>query len=315
MTRPLASFMKYLTHQRAYSAYTADSYGRDLLQFATFTKRVSGSDIDVKGVRPEEVRAFIAQLGSWGLSDASVARKLASLKSFFRYLVKLEELPENPAAGLKYPRKRRKLPGFLSVSEIEKLFRFEAEDFASSRDLAILEVLYGSGIRVGELMGLEMGDVKLSEGIVRVRGKGKKERIVPFGECAAKALSRYLAYRSEQLAARRGKARAGSADRRGTAHAAGTDRETLFLNRNGRRLSVRTVQRIVARRLGNAARLRSVSPHILRHSFATHLLDGGADLRAVQELLGHASVVTTQIYTHVSLRRLKEAYAKAHPRA
>jgi integrase/recombinase XerC len=300
--RPLTSFIRYLSHEKAYSPYTADSYRRDILQFASFTKRASGSDVDLKGVSTDEVRAFVAQLGSWGLSDASIARKLASLKSFFRYLVRLDALSENPASGLRYPRKRRKLPSFLSVSEIESLFRFEPTDFVSARDLAILEVLYGSGIRVGELVGLNPDDVKLAEGILRVRGKGKKERVVPCGECASKALSRYLGHRSELSRLRPG---------RGWRPDAGA----LFLSRNGARLSVRTVQRIVARRLGSAAKLRSVSPHVLRHSFATHLLDGGADLRAVQELLGHASVVTTQIYTHVSLRRLKEAYSRAHPRA
>lgn len=316
MRRPLSSFVRYLRHQRAYSAHTVDSYRRDLLQFAAFTKRARGeepdADVDVGGVRPEEVRGFIAQLGEWGLSDASIARKLASLRSFFRFLVRLGVVPDNPTAGLKYPRKRRKLPAFLSVSELETLFRFEAADFVSARDLAILELLYGSGIRVGELVGLSLSDVNLSEGLLRVRGKGKKERVVPFGQCAASAVVVYLRHRADQLAkaagAQRGRGQAST--RRGPA-----DSDAVFINRTGARLTVRTVQRVVASRLGAAARLSSVSPHVLRHSFATHLLDAGADLRAVQELLGHASVVTTQIYTHVSLRRLKEAYARAHPRA
>jgi len=316
MRRPLSSFVRYLRHQRAYSAHTVDSYRRDLLQFAAFTKRARGeepdADVDVGGVRPEEVRGFIAQLGEWGLSDASIARKLASLRSFFRFLVRLGVVTDNPTAGLKYPRKRRKLPAFLSVSELETLFRFEAADFVSARDLAILELLYGSGIRVGELVGLSLSDVNLSEGLLRVRGKGKKERVVPFGQCAASAVVVYLRHRADQLAkaagAQRGRGQAST--RRGPA-----DSDAVFINRTGARLTVRTVQRVVASRLGAAARLSSVSPHVLRHSFATHLLDAGADLRAVQELLGHASVVTTQIYTHVSLRRLKEAYARAHPRA
>ena len=319
MKHPLSSFVRYLRHERAYSAYTVDAYRRDLLQFAGFTKRVFGddpeADIDVRGVRPEVVWGFIAELGERGLSDASIARKLASLRSLFRFLVRLGEVPENPTAGLRYPRKRRKLPAFLSVSELERLFRFEAGDFLSARDLAILELLYGSGIRVGELVGLNGADVKLSEGLLRVRGKGKKERVVPFGQCAGKALSVYMRHRSDQLA----KALEKASGRRGRTASLGrwraSDSDVVFINRNGTRLTVRTVQRIVARRFGSAARLRSVSPHVLRHSFATHLLDAGADLRAVQELLGHASVVTTQIYTHVSLRRLKEAYARAHPRA
>jgi integrase/recombinase XerC len=317
MRRPLSSFVKYLRHQRAYSEHTVDSYRRDLLQFAAFTKRVRGeeprAEVDADGVRPEEVRGFIAQLGEWGLTDASIARKLASIRSFFRYLVRLGVIPENPTAGIKYPRKRRRLPSFLSVTELEALFQIQAADFVSARDIGILELLYGSGIRVGELVGLNLSDVRLSEGLLRVRGKGKKERVVPFGDCAGKALAVYLRFRGEQQA----KAAAGGPRRGGTRlrRVGPGDSDAVFINRNGTRLTVRTVQRVVGRRLSAAARLSSVSPHVLRHSFATHLLDAGADLRAVQELLGHSSVVTTQIYTHVSLRRLKEAYARAHPRA
>lgn len=310
MRRPLESFVRYLRDQRAYSRNTVDCYTRDIIQFAHFTKRLldserpSISDVNVKNVRPEEVRAFLAQLGVIGLCESSIARKLASIKSFFKFLVREEVVASNPAAGLRYPRKRRKLPTFLSVSELERFFSFDANDFLSSRDLAILELLYGSGIRVGELAALDLVDMNLTEGLVRVRGKGKKERITPFGGCARRALESYLVFRRENLA----RPSAG----RPHVH---KDAEALFLNQRGERLTVRTVQRMVGRRLGSAARERSLSPHVLRHSFATHLLDAGADLRAVQELLGHASVATTQIYTHVSLRRLKEAYGKAHPRA
>ncbi|MBN1503949.1 MAG: tyrosine recombinase XerC [Candidatus Eisenbacteria bacterium] len=313
MRRPLSSFVRYLIHQRAYSAHTADSYRRDLLQFAGFTRRMRGqepdADIDAEGVRPEEVRGFMAQLGQWGLSDASVARKLASLRSFFRFLLRSGAVRENPTAGIKYPRKRRKLPAFLSVSELESLLRFEVTDFISARDLAILELLYGSGIRVGELVGMNLSDLKPSEGLLRVRGKGKKERVVPFGQCAGRALAVYMRFREDRLAKTLS---GGSAVRR---RLRPREAEAVFVNGAGGRLTVRTVQRVVAGRLAAAARFNSVSPHVLRHSFATHLLDAGADLRAVQELLGHASVVTTQVYTHVSLRRLKEAYARAHPRA
>ncbi|UCF78788.1 MAG: tyrosine recombinase XerC [Candidatus Eiseniibacteriota bacterium] len=304
MRHPLKSFLKYLSEQRAYSPNTVDCYRRDVLQFAGFTKRLSDSDVQLKGVKPEEVRAFLADLGALGLSESSVARKLASLKSFFRYLVRLEEIEKNPAAGLRYPRKKRKLPSFLTVSQVEKLFAFSAKDFISSRDLAILELLYGSGIRVGELVALDLDDVKLSEGLVRVRGKGKKERVSPFGACAQRALRKYVAFRREKLA---GAPSPGKRARRSN--------EALFLSNRGERLVARSVQRIVRARLGSVAQEKSISPHVLRHSFATHLLDAGADLRAVQELLGHSSVVTTQIYTHVSLRRLKEAYSNAHPRA
>ena len=304
MRRPLQSFIRSLRDQRAYSHNTVDCYTRDIIQFASFTRRLSSTDVGVKNIEPEEVRAFLVQLAGVGLADSSIARKLASLKSFFKFLVREEVIVSNPAAGLKYPKKRRKLPAFLSVSEIDRSFDFDASDFLSSRDLAILELLYGSGIRVGELVGLDLLDVRLSERLIRVRGKGKKERISPFGACAGRALEVHLPFRGEILA---------RASRGGTRLC--RDAEALFLNQRGARLTVRTVQRMVGHRLSSAAREKSVSPHVLRHSFATHLLDAGADLRAVQELLGHASVATTQIYTHVSLRRLKEAYSKAHPRA
>ncbi|MCX5799784.1 MAG: tyrosine recombinase [Candidatus Eisenbacteria bacterium] len=304
MKRPLESFVRYLRDQRAYSHNTVDCYARDILQFASFTKRLANSDVIVNDVRPEEVRAFLAQLAGIGLADSSIARKLASLKSFFKFLVREEAIASNPASSLKYPKKRRRLPAFLSVSEIERFFSFEADDFASSRDLAILELLYGSGIRVGELAALDLADMKLSGGLIRVRGKGKKERISPVGACAIRAIEGYLPFRRENLA---------RVPKKGAR--ARKDAEAVFLNQRGERLTVRSVQRMVGHRLGSAARERALSPHVLRHSFATHLLDAGADLRAVQELLGHASVATTQIYTHVSLRRLKEAYSKAHPRA
>lgn len=298
------AFVRYLRDQRAYSPRTVDGYTTDVVQFARFTKRFTNSDVDVRNVTPEEVRAFLVQLGEAGLGDSSIARKLASLKSFFKFLVREEVVASNPAAGLKYPKKRRRLPVFLSVSEIERFFDFEGTDFISSRDLAILELLYGSGIRVGELVALDLVDVDLSRGMMRVRGKGKKERIAPFGACAGRALLGYLDLRMENLT------RVSERRRRSQ-----KNMEALFLNQRGERLTARSVQRMVGTRLGSAARERSLSPHVLRHSFATHLLDAGADLRAVQELLGHASVATTQIYTHVSLRRLKESYSKAHPRA
>ncbi|MFH0778013.1 MAG: tyrosine recombinase XerC [Candidatus Eisenbacteria bacterium] len=304
MKRPLSAYIGYLRDQRACSRHTLDSYRRDVVQFARFTRRLVNGDVDVKGLDPREVRAFLVHGGASGLADSSVARKLACLKSFFKYLVRSDVIDVNPAAGLRFPRKRRKLPGFLSVTEVERLFAFQARDFASCRDLAILELLYGSGIRVGELVALNLEDLKLSERLVRVSGKGRKERVVPFGACAAAALGRYCAFRSDRLE--------GLARFRGRP---GREAGALLLSLRGVRLTVRSVQRIVAQRLAGAAKEKSVSPHVLRHSFATHLLDAGADLRAVQELLGHSSIVTTQIYTHVSLRRLKEAYVKAHPRA
>ena len=254
--------------------------------------------------RPDEVthlliREYLASLKESGLTKSTIGRKLAAIRSFFRYLCRTEIVAYNPLLGVATPRRDRLLPHFLYVHEVEQLLAApEAATPLARRDLAILETFYATGIRLSELVGLDLGDIDFSLGYVRVFGKGAKERIVPIGRVALAACEDYLVSARPRLAAR--------------SQAAG---KALFLNYQGGRLSGRSVERMLARYLDKIALGRQLSPHAIRHSFATHLLENGADLRVVQELLGHVNVSTTQIYTHLSKDRLKRVYDRAHPRA
>jgi integrase/recombinase XerC len=293
----------YLRHLRLdvnSSAETLRAYGSDLGEFAAFLEKEVGGGREVapKQVDRLAVRAFLGDLHRRQAKRSTVARKLAAIRSFFRYLKRQGKLSANPAAAVATPRQEKRLPKQLSVVEVQHLVEI-ADDSAplGARDRAILELLYASGVRVSELTGLDLDDLDLGDGMMRVLGKGKKERMVPVGSKAIAAIRVYLRRRAD-LEPRPG--RGGDA---------------LFLNFRGTRLNVRSVRRIVDRYIRQCAILRKVSPHTLRHSFATHLLDAGADLRSIQELLGHASLSTTQKYTHVSTERLLRTYGKAHPRA
>jgi len=239
------------------------------------------------------VRAFLARLHRQGLKKASAARKLAALRTFFRFLCREGVLPRNPARALLSPRVERKIPTHLAEEEVAALVAVEGEADADRRARALLELLYATGIRCAELVSLDVADVELRDRVVRVLGKGRKERIVPFGQCAAGALESYLAVRPNFH----------------------PTSGALFLNARGGRLTDRYVRTILNRRVARIALLRHISPHALRHSFATHLLERGADLRAIQELLGHVSLSTTQRYAHVNAAHLMEIYRKTHPRA
>lgn len=287
MKDPLAAFLRYLEVEKHASPHTLKSYRTDLLDFQRFVagSGLSGlSDVDVRAVR-----AFLAALHTRGLDPASVARKLAALRSWFRFLVRRGVLTQNPARQVHAPRLPQKLVSFLPIDETAALMDAPGER-GGMRDVAILELLYASGLRVSELVGVDVRDVDLAETTVRVLGKGRKERIVPFGTAAGRALRDYLVERGETAGA-------------------------LFLNRRGGRLSVRSVHTIVGRRARAVGITRRVSPHTLRHTFATHLLDSGADLRMIQELLGHSRLSTTQRYTHVGSDQLMRIYDAAHPRA
>jgi integrase/recombinase XerC len=293
----------YLRHLRLdvnSSAETLRAYGSDLGEFAAFLEKEVGGGREVapRQVDRLAVRAFLGDLHRRQAKRSTVARKLAAIRSFFRYLKRRGKLSANPAAGVATPRQEKLLPKQLSVIEVQHLVEI-ADDSAplGARDRAILELLYASGVRVSELTGLDLDDLDLGDGMMRVLGKGKKERMVPIGSKAIAAIRVYLRRRAD-LESRPG--RGGAA---------------LFLNFRGTRLNVRSVRRIVDRYIRQCAIVRKVSPHTLRHSFATHLLDAGADLRSIQELLGHASLSTTQKYTHVSTERLLRTYGKAHPRA
>jgi integrase/recombinase XerC len=288
----IEDFCRHLADERNLSGHTLRAYRRDLEGFARFLAD-DGSDgaPPLEQVSPLLLRRYLARLHGRN-SRTTIARKLSALRSFFRYLVRQGILAVNPADTLSTPKRDQYLPRTLTVDEIFTLVAAAAgDDLLGRRDRAIVELLYSSGLRVGELTALDVGHVDLGEGLVRVRGKGDKERIVPVGRPARQALKRYL-------------------DLRG----APDDSQPLFLNYRGGRLTARSVERNLKKLLLRAGILKDASPHALRHSFATHLLDGGADLRAIQELLGHVSLSTTQKYTRVSVDRLMEVYDRTHPR-
>jgi integrase/recombinase XerC len=303
MENALQDFLRYLRVERNYSAHTLRSYRSDLSQFAEFMReRVAGSDdrdlttLSVDKVAYLDVRAYLASLYRRN-AKSSVARKLSAIRSFFSYLVRQGEVRQNPADMVSAPKMGRAIPDFLPVDEAFQLMQGSDTSTAlGSRDRAILEVLYSSGLRVSELTGLDLDSIDLELGIARVIGKGNKERVVPIGGKAAAALTNYLQRRGELLAD-------------------GSQRGALFLNNRGGRLSSRSVARLLKRTLLRCNLGRPLSPHGLRHSFATHMLDAGADLRAVQEMLGHVSLSTTQRYTHLSVDKLMAEYDKTHPRS
>ena len=298
----IRDFLEDLEERRGASPNTVRSYGSDLSQFAEFVETERAPEDEPAGserVDTAVLRAYLGSLHERGLSSTTVARKLAALRSLYRYLTRAGVVERDPARALRAPRTPARIPTRMEMNEVEALLH--APDPAAPlgcRDLAILELLYGTGLRVSELVGLNLADINPNSRILRVLGKGGKERVVPFGEVAADALGPWLRVR---------------ADVQGTAG----NTEAVFLNARGGRLSDRSVRTVVRRYLGEAGLIRlagSVSPHTLRHAFATHLLDHGADLRSIQELLGHTSLATTQKYTHVSTARVFEVYSKTHPR-
>ncbi len=296
----LDNFIIYLRVEKNASPRTIDSYQTDIWQFLDFLAgefKTPAEQIRPARVDRLAVRKHLALLQRRGLKRTSIARKMASLRAFFRYLVREEIMPVNPLVEVSTPKLAKRLPAVLSQDGAWALVQApDRSTPAGCRDRAILEVLYASGIRVSELVGLDCGDVDLSLGYARVMGKGSRERIVPVGSYAVKAVELYLA------AGRPALAKEGSG-------------KPLFLNKTGGRLSVRSIRNIVGKYVQQLSIQHRVSPHTLRHSFATHLLDGGADLRSVQELLGHVKMSTTQIYTHVSREKLLAVYEKTHPRA
>lgn len=298
----------YLTHlakERDVSPNTIKAYARDCSEFVAFlTSYYGGESWTWQGVDRLAMRGFLGRLNKRGLSKRSAARALAAVRGFYRYLATNEAVDANPARAVGTPKAERHLPGYLDRTQIDQLFqlveaRASSGRFLDVRNAAILELFYSTGMRLSELQGLNRQDIDPVSQQVKVRGKGRKERIIPMGDHATLALRNYERKRDELATSLRGK----------------IDRTAVFLGRTGRRVSVRGVQKIVGGFLDAVAEDAGLSTHSLRHSFATHLLDAGADLRAVQELLGHASVSTTQIYTHTSVKRLKEVYRKAHPRA
>ena len=299
MRHALDDYLLRLTG-RQLSPHTVAAYRRDLEQFIAFLTRAEGELPQPERVTPQMVKGFLADLHGRGVGATSIGRKLSSVRGLFADLAAHRRIPANPADGVRAPKRPHRLPRLLPEPEMEKLLDApKGEGRLAVRDRAILETLYGAGIRVGELVGLDRNDLRLEDGLIRVLGKGKKERIVPVGTAARRALSDYLV-RWPQWRAK------GTRD---------PGASPLFLNQNGDRLTTRGLAWILAKRLAESGAFGHLSPHGVRHSFATHLLDGGADLRAIQELLGHVSLSTTQRYTHVSTTTVTAAYQAAHPRA
>ena len=295
MKKEVDKYLKYLEYEKNCSHHTLKSYSLDLSQFGNYLGEYGGEGkpVSLEWISPTVLRSYMGRMKMAKYSRSTIARKMSVLRSFFRFLVREDILESNPMGGLVTPRREKSLPKFLSVQKIDQLLSAPPKDtLLGIRDRAIMEVLYGSGIRVSELVSLNLGDVDPIGEVIKVRGKGKKERLAPIGSGAVRALMDYMKFLKE-----RGR------------------RDPLFINRRGERLAAGGVRILIDRYIEKIALKVSISPHVLRHSFATHMLDAGADLRSVQELLGHESISTTQRYTHVTTERLKKAYEKAHPRA
>jgi integrase/recombinase XerC len=294
MNKEIAEFLAFLQHEKNASPHTIAGYERDLKQVAAYLKE---REIRWDKAGNVVLRGFLAELHEKKRKKTTIGRKLAALRSFYDFCLRKKYVAENPAKILSRPRLEKRVPSFLSEDETAILLDLpKGEEPLERRDRAILELFYATGIRVSELVGIESPDIHFNERLVRVRGKGKKERIVPFGRKALQALEDYRRAR--------------------TALAEGGDAsEAFFLNYRGGRLTTRSVQRMVHKYIRQTAVARKISPHSLRHSFASHLLGRGADLRVIQELLGHASLATTQKYTHVDLKQLLTVYKRSHPRS
>jgi len=321
-------FLDYLKYERRFSEHTAKCYGADLAQYGKFLVGASdGRPLDTEPISPagqqgdsatavatqanakvdelllsagtDVVRTYLAFLNEKQYSKATIARKLATLRSFYKFLVKRNQLTSNPVVAVRTPKQEKKLPRFLDYEEVKKLLNTPPQDnWLGARDRAILETLYSTGIRVSELVALNMDDVDFLGEVVHIRGKGKKERITPIGSSALQVIQYYMEYRNKRAQ-----------------NNTNFDSKVLFVNKHGRRLSTRSVRRKMDKYLKMAGLDPAISPHTLRHSFATHMLNNGADLRSVQELLGHQSLSTTQIYTHLTTTKLKDVYENAHPRS
>lgn len=292
MNRLIEKFLRYLEIEKNASSHTVLNYKLDLYDFKKFLQ-----DKPIEGVDYLTLRKYLVYLKEGNLTNRTISRRISCLRSFYRFLFREGLIKNNPVLMLSTPKQDKMLPIFLTEDEVTKLIEAPSSDSLSGlRDRAILETLYSTGMRVSELVSLDIDKIDFIGATVKVFGKGKKERMLPIGDTALEAINKYLKSRNAQKKAKK-------------------ETRILFLNKNNRRLSDRGVRKIVDKHIHTVSLKSGVSPHTLRHSFATHLLDRGADLRSVQELLGHANLSTTQIYTHLTTDRLKSVYQKAHPRA
>lgn len=305
MQKFLDDFLQHLKYERNASEHTLRNYESDLVQFydyiAPADEQGRRRKVDLPAIDILTIREYMAELYEKKKKKSSIHRKVAALRTFFRYLCREGVLEVNPAKLVSSPRVDRTLPNHLTIEQMVKFIETpEIETVLGKRDRSILELLYASGLRVSELVGLNLHDIDFSNQTVRVKGKGRKERIVPFGEHAKRALQEYLGVRSELLI---------------EADSDQVDPLAVFMNYQGTRITTRSVGRMIDKYVKQCAQIHHISPHSLRHSFATHLLDAGADLRTIQELLGHVRLSTTQQYTHVSMDKLMEVYDRSHPKA
>jgi integrase/recombinase XerC len=288
------AFINYLRAERNASMHTLRSYEDDLALFCRYLNETVGEGADPRAADARRLRRYSAWLGSQGYAPSTIARRLASLRSFYRYQRRQGLLQTDPAGGLRNPKQAQRLPRLLKVEDVIRLLdAIATAEPLGVRDRAMFETLYGGGLRVSELVGLDLGDLDLDQELIRVRGKGRRERLSPIGKMATWWIERWRSVRQPRR----------------------SEERALYLNRYGDRLTTRSVGRLLDHYLVSVGLQSAASPHTLRHSFATHLLDRGADLRSVQELLGHRNLTTTQIYTHVTQQRLLETYQNAHPRA
>jgi integrase/recombinase XerC len=305
LARAIDEFETYVADARRYSPQTVRAYRGDLDRFAGFWEREFGesgaSRAPLSRVDTLAIRSYLASLHRARLASRSLARHLSTLRSFFRWACREGHLEKNPARAIPAPRLPKTLPRAMTLPDTERLLEADEDSPFPERDRALFELLYATGLRVSEAAGLDLEDVDFASRLLRVIGKGNKERIAPFGETAGDSLASYLPERARR--------------RKGSPAAEREEGEPLFVNARGGRLTTRSMARLLKRRLRAAGLPAEISPHALRHSFATHLLEAGADLRAIQELLGHASLSTTQKYTHLDAARLREVYRRAHPKA
>lgn len=305
--KEIKGFIEHIQREKNFSENTVISYRNDLSDFGEFLKERNLQGNPFHQVDRPLLRDFLVFLKRKRLKEATIAHKVFVLRSFFKYLLRKRKIFSDPASFLSSPKRKKRLPTFLTISQMESLLKLPTrESFWSLRDLAILELFYSTGMRLSELANLDLSSVDFQGEVVRVLGKGRKERIIPVGREALQVLKNYLLRRASVRLNSRKFAFKGNSEING---------EAIFLNRSGMRLSARSIGRIVKKYATQISEDQKSSPHTLRHTFATHLLDQGADLLAVKELLGHESLSTTQIYTHVTTDRLKKIYKKAHPRA
>lgn len=295
----LDQFIQFLKAEKNASPHTVNAYTRDIEQFLSFLEE---KHFSMGGVDRLAIRSYLSFLREKNLSRSSINRNISSIKTFFKFLMREKIVSINPTAAISLLKAEKKLPAFMSVEEVNSLIEsLHSDDALGLRDRAILEVLYSAGLRLSELVGLNLEDVDLSGGMARVMGKGKKKRIVLLGKKAIEALERYLGKRHELFKRKRKDIQ--------------QEKDALFVDWCGGRLKPRSIQRFINNYVSKVSLRLKISPHTFRHTFATHLLNAGADLKSVQELLGHASLTTTQIYTHVTAKRLREVYMRSHPRA